>query len=126
MPKLSPALAVFVSGVHAAFAFAAMSWQLTHLRTQDPRERLVTSSCKTPLGYTAGKRTPHKLRQHLCSALHAPLRPHQRLDDVAGAAAEAQDHGVGARAQEQALALQKLHDRLPHLDDRLPAASAQW
>ena len=31
MPKLSPALAAFVSGVHAAFAFAAMSAQLTHL-----------------------------------------------------------------------------------------------
>ena len=34
MPKLSPALAAFVSGVHAAFAFAAMSWQLTHLRNE--------------------------------------------------------------------------------------------
>jgi hypothetical protein len=34
MPKLSPALAAFVSGVHAAFAFAAMSWQLTHLHNR--------------------------------------------------------------------------------------------
>ena len=35
MPKLSPALAAFVSGVHAAFAFAAISWQLTHLHDRN-------------------------------------------------------------------------------------------
>lgn len=38
MPKLSPALAAFVSGVHAAFAFAAMSEQFTHL----PGERTAS------------------------------------------------------------------------------------
>jgi hypothetical protein len=126
MPKLSPVLAAFVSGVHAAFAFAAMSWQLTHLCTQDPRQCRLTTRCRMPPNVTAGKRTPHKLWQHLCSALRPPLRPHQRLDNVARAAAQAKDHGVGARAAEQALALQKLHDRLPHLDGKAPAASAQW